>query len=169
MESAGTAMTTHSPSWRYYLDTSAFGGLVDDEDAVRVQATQRLFGLLADGRIEAYMSVVVLEELAEAPMTVQERLASALALVGQPVLQETEECRAFARVLVEKGAFTSRYLDDARHVAVAVLNDLDAVISWNFKHLVNPVRRRAIQAACIMEGHRQIDIVSPFEITDDET
>ena len=34
MEPTGIAMTMHSSRWRYYLDTSAFGGLVDDEDAV---------------------------------------------------------------------------------------------------------------------------------------
>jgi len=106
---------------------------------------------------------------AENRPAIQERLAPALAAVGQPVLQETPESRSFAQILVEKGAFAPRFLDDARHVAVATLNDVDAVISWNFKHLVNPVRRRAMQAACLLEGHRQIDIVSPFEIADDET
>jgi len=161
-------MAVHLSGWRYYLDTSAFGGLVDDGDPVRVQATERLFAMISGGRLEAYTSVVALEEIAEAPIAVQERLRPALAGVRRPVLQETDECRAFACVLVEKEAFTPRFLDDARHVAVAVLNDLDAVISWNFRHLVNPVRRRAVQAACLLEGHKQIDIVSPFEIADDE-
>lgn len=36
----------------------------------------------------------------------KERLAAALAAVRQPVLQETEQSRSFAQVLVEKGAFT---------------------------------------------------------------
>ena len=38
------------------------------------------------------------------------------------------------------GVIPARYRDDAMHVALAVLNNLDVVVTWNMKHLAN-VRR----------------------------
>ena len=155
--------------WRYYLDTSTFGGLVDDETPGRVEVTQALFDQMRTGQILAYTSIIALEEIAEAPESVQAQLHSALNAVQQPVLDESEVSAAFADALLERGVLTARFRDDARHLGIAVADDLDAVISWNFKHMVNPSRRRAIQAVCLMLGFRPIDIISPLEVIANES
>jgi len=56
--------------------------------------------------------------------------------------------------LIKRSILTAKFRDDARHLGVAIDHDFDAVISWNFKHMVNPLRRRQIQSACLMLGYR---------------
>ena len=42
-----------------------------------------------------------------------------------------------------KGAIPKSEPEDALHIAVAVINDIETLASWNFKHIVsvNPIRK----------------------------
>ena len=71
--------------WRYYLDTSTFGGLVDDEEPDRVKTTRALFDRARTRLILVYTSTVTLEEITQAPESVQVRLVDALTSIQQPV------------------------------------------------------------------------------------
>ena len=55
-------------------------------------------------------------------------------------------------------------LDDAIHVAVAVLSRRDVLVSWNFRHLVNRLRRALVNEVNILAGHPTIEIVAPPEV-----
>lgn len=66
------------------------------------------------------------------------------ALNTLPILDESEASQSFAQALIERGVLTEKFRDDARHLGVAIIEDCDAIISWNFRHMVNPARRRQI-------------------------
>lgn len=57
---------------------------------------------------------------------------------------------------------------DAFHVAIASVARADAVVSWNFKHLVQLQRIRAFHAVNVLRGYPLIEIRSPLEVTDGE-
>jgi len=59
-------------------------------------------------------------------------------------------------------------LDDCRHIAIATLNKVDYLVSWNFKHIVNVFRIRGYNAINLKNGCIQLDIRSPKEIIKDE-
>lgn len=80
------------------------------------------------------------------------------------ILDESEASISFADELIARNILTETFRDDARHLGVAVGEDFDAIIFWNFRHMVNPARRRQVQSACLMLGHRPIDIISPLEV-----
>lgn len=71
-------------------------------------------------------------------------------------------------VLGAVGAIPADYEDDARHVAIATVNDIRAVVSWNFRHMVNIERKRKINSVNLREGLPLLDLVSPWEISDEE-
>ena len=152
--------------WHYYLDTSTFGALVDDEEPGRVKTTQMLFDRIKSGVITASTSIVTLEEVAEAPETVQTRLQPSLDNVR--ILDESEASIHVANELIKRSVLAENFRDDARHLGVAIAHDFNAVISWNFRHMVNPLRRRQIQSACLLLGYRAIDIISPLEVVENE-
>lgn len=43
----------------------------------------------------------------------------------------------FARLYIASKALPPRSLDDAAHVAYATVYGVDAVVSWNFRHMAN--------------------------------
>lgn len=56
------------------------------------------------------------------------------------------------------------WLNDVMHVAAAVLNRQDILLSWNFKHLVNRRRRARINDINIMLGFPTLEILAPPEV-----
>src|SRR5438132_1504135 len=64
----------------------------------------------------------------------------------------------------QAGVFTAIMMNDAVHVAAAVLTRQDILLSWNFKHLVNRVRRAKINQVNVSQGLPSIEIIAPPEI-----
>jgi hypothetical protein len=55
-------------------------------------------------------------------------------------------------------------LNDALHVAAAVLTRQDILVSWNFKHLVNRRRRARINDVNITLSLSMLEILAPPEV-----
>jgi len=121
-------------SLKIYLDTSVLGAVCDALPKERLAATREFLDRLAAGRFEGYISTVVLEEVERAPDAVRQTIASELQ--GKPlgVLEESPESLALARLYVSEAAIPAAYEDDARHVAIAVVNGIGVIVSWNFRH-----------------------------------
>jgi predicted nucleic acid-binding protein len=145
---------------RYYLDTSVLGGYFDAEFR---EDTREFWEELRVGRCIAVISSLTLEELARAPVEVQALLGS-LPDDGLEVVSVTEEVQALADRYVSEGVVTARFGGDALHVAVATMAGVKAIVSWNFKHLVNLRRIESFNGVNMLEGYRMIDIRTPREV-----
>lgn len=80
------------------------------------------------------------------------------------VLEESDASLTLARAYVDFGAIPPQYEDDARHVALATVNDIQVVVSWNFRHMVNVERKRRLNSINVREGFPLIDLISPWEV-----
>ena len=145
---------------RVYMDSSVFGGYYDREFA---EGTAAFFESLLAGKGVAVISDTLVAELTGAPARVQDLLERVLAgeseRVGLP--QEAEALRdayLAARVL------TPRWSDDALHVAHATTARADVIVSWNFRHLVNPVRIRGFNRVNAAQGYGPVVIMTPEDL-----
>lgn len=59
------------------------------------------------------------------------------------ILPFTEAARQLADEYMRKGAIPVSEPEDAYHIAIASVNHIDALASWNFSHIVsiNPIRK----------------------------
>jgi len=59
------------------------------------------------------------------------------------VLPFTDEVKTLAEDYMRNGAIPTSEPEDAYHIAIASVNGLDALASWNFSHIVsiNPIRK----------------------------
>ncbi len=53
---------------------------------------------------------------------------------------------------------------DAHHIALATINRVDILVSWNFQHIVKWSRIRAINAVNLDRGYPPLEIQSPQEV-----
>ena len=53
---------------------------------------------------------------------------------------------------------------DAEHIAIATLNRVDVVVSWNFRHIVNLQRIRGFNSVNLKRGYPLLEIRSPWEV-----
>jgi hypothetical protein len=79
-------------------------------------------------------------------------------------MKATEKIRHLARAYIKHGVFPEKYIDDALHVAIASFNQISYIVSWNFEHLVKVKTGRVVNSVNILEGFREIEIVSPQEL-----
>jgi hypothetical protein len=47
---------------------------------------------------------------------------------------------------------------------VASFHEISYVVSWNFEHLVKVKTRKSVNLVNVLEGYREIEIVSPQEL-----
>ena len=108
-----------------------------------------------------------MDEVANASADLAERLSKLILGLTPVFLDFDDDAAALTREYLAHGAVPAGKVDDARHVAVAVANDLDALVSWNYRHLVNVRRREIFQQVSVANGYyKPLQIVTPPEIGD---
>ena len=74
------------------------------------------------------------------------------------------ESRRLAEEYMKQGAIPSDYPEDALHIAIAILNEMDYLLSWNFRHIVRARTRRIVNAVNLLQGYPEIQVLSPPEV-----
>lgn len=143
-----------------YLNTSVVGGYFDDEWK---DATREMFRLADLGLYHLVASVVTANEVLDAPPEVQGHFASTFSDPAQ-LLELSDGAETLAQDYLAAGVVTSKYVDDARHVAIATVSGLGLVVSWNFKHLANIKREAGFNAVNLLQGWPQIRILTPLQL-----
>lgn len=143
-----------------YLDTSVPNAYLDSEKPERQEETKDFWNRM--NQYEIYISGLVLKEINRTLN--QKRKEDLLNLVKSfKVLNgETDEVKELAQNYVTSGAIA--IVEDAVHVATAVVNGIGILVSWNYKHLVNLKTKRDVNAINLMNGYNPIEIVDPSMI-----
>jgi predicted nucleic acid-binding protein len=139
-----------------YLDTSVFGGYFDHEF---LEDTHALWRMADAGRFRLYASRVVLNEPASAPRHVEALLLNSIP--EDNILPLAPQAEILARAYLDHGVLTTAFIDDARHVAVCSLSQLEFLVSWNFRHLANERREVGFNRVNILQGRPRVRIVTP--------
>jgi hypothetical protein len=79
-------------------------------------------------------------------------------------LELTPEAVGLGEVYVQRGIIPRRFLNDALQVAIAVCQQMDVVVSWNMKHLVNVRKVAAMNRVNLEYGLPPIRIHTPEEV-----
>jgi hypothetical protein len=85
------------------------------------------------------------------------------ALASIPLLGVTEEVGALAQRLIDEGALPVQAAGDAFRVALAVVNGVDHLVTWNCKHIAIATMRPRIEAVCRAAGFQPVIICTPEE------
>lgn len=147
---------------RVYIDTSVIGGCLDEEFA---EFSNALLDQARRGECFLLVSSLLVDELLDAPPEVQQVFVE-LPESCMTRVELDEEADRLARAYVAAGVLGEGSLDDARHVAIASVNDADLIVSWNFRHIVQYQRIRGFNAANIREGYKSMEIRSPREVVE---
>ena len=149
---------------RIYTDTSVIGGCEDEEFRVH---SRRLMDAFIRGDLRLVVSELTLRELAPAPPAVREVLA-AVPDGHIEVVRLTPAADELARRYLAEGILTANMLADAQHIAMATVANVDALVSWNFRHVVNLPRIHGYHGVNAKLGYPTIEIRSPREVLADE-
>ena len=145
---------------RIYIDTSVIGGCNDDEFN---KWSNQLINEFKIGMHRPVISEITEAEITKAPQKVQDILRD-LIDYNCEILIETEESIELAQKYIEAEILSKNFENDARHIAVATINNVDIIVSWNFKHIVHFDKIRQFNSVNLREGYKAIEIYSPREV-----
>ena len=145
---------------RIYIDTSVVGGFFDEEFK---EATQRLFKRLEDNEVKFVISDLLELELIQAPKHVNELLLKYSSDRFERI-ELTEEIMNLADRYITEKVVGRTSLEDCRHIALATVNRVDVLASWNFKHIVNLDRIKGYNSVNLKLGYPTIEIRTPQEL-----
>ena len=149
---------------RIYVDTSVIGGCLDPEFE---ESSRELFERFIRGDHVMVLSSVAIGELENAPLEVRQVVDE---VPGQHVerVQLASDSEHLAGLYLGAGVIPKRMTADAQHIAIATLAEVDVLVSWNFKHVVNLSRIKGYNAVNLGLGHRPLEIRTPREVLDAE-
>ena len=152
-----------------YVETTVIGNVAgrihSNADVASRQRTTRTWWNTAAAQYELAISQLVIDECSDGDLAAaQERLD---VLNGLTVLAITDDARALARVLNAEGAVPPSEPRDALHIAVAAVQRVQYLVTWNFKHIANATLRSTIEQTCRDAGFDPPIICSPPEIPGD--
>ncbi len=145
---------------RIYVDTSVFGGFFDTEFD---KETKVLFDKILKGQFKLIISDLTQNELIKAPENVRNLIIN-LNIDDVEVIKISDEEINLATNYISENVVGKTSFDDCIHIAAATINNVDLLVSWNFKHIVNVIRIRGYNAVNIKNGYKTIDIRSPKDL-----
>ena len=111
---------------------------------------------------EVYISEFVLAESSQGhPDAAYRRLK---AIEDIPLLKITAEVKILGKAFVNEGPIPKGSEIDAFHIAVAAVNGMDYLLTWNCKHIANAMMRPKVEIVCKRYGFLPPVICTPQEL-----
>lgn len=149
---------------RIYVDTSVFGGCFDREFETWSKKIIEYFKI---GKYKAVISEVSEFELKFAPKHVRQILTD-ISHKNLEIVKLTDEAKQLAEHYIKEKIVTKKSLADTQHIAIATVQQVDLLVSWNFKHIVNYDKIRLYNAVNLKYGYRILEIRNPRDLTDEK-
>jgi len=152
---------------KVYLETTLFNFYINKDRDAHTD-TVKLFDEIAAGKYEAFSSTYVTEELENAPEEKREKMFGLISKYDITILAPNDEAVRIADIYIAEGVIPRKYMTDALHIAIATVNELDMIVSMNFRHIVKRKTILATGKINNLNGYRAIEIYSPMEVVENE-
>ena len=146
---------------KLYLDTSVISALFDERNPERKALTELFFSEIEN--YDVYISSITIAEVNNTPdEELRKKMKKKLAPFS--VFTISEEVEDLTKKILEMNAIQESYSEDAYHVAVAIINNVDFLLSWNFRHIVRKKTKDIIKMIITINNLRQVEIITPAEL-----
>jgi predicted nucleic acid-binding protein len=146
---------------KVYLDTSVISALFDERNPERKSLTEAFFNEIR--LFDVFISEITSVEIDRTPdLDLQNKMRTKISEFL--ILSLTDEVEWLAKEYTRYGAIPENYLEDAYHIAIAVIHDIDYLLSWNFKHIVRIKTKDIVRMVNTLNNLRQIEIMTPAEL-----
>lgn len=153
-----------------YIETTVVGHLTGrphpNERIASRQQISREWWSTAASHYDLLISELVLSECGDGdPAAAKDRLQ---ALEGISLLAATEEVDVLAQALIDNHAVSATEVRDAFHISLAAVHGVQYLVSWNFKHILNPAVQAQIALVCRKSGFEPAVLCTPEQLLESQ-
>lgn len=109
-----------------------------------------------------YTAVVVLVVISLLELVAARRRQKVIEGIAE--LEATEGVRELGKALISEGPISPQAEVDAYHAAIAAVNGMDYLLTWNCTNIANAAMRPKIEAVCRQHGYEPSIICTPQEL-----
>ena len=154
---------------KIYLDTSVISHLDAEDTPEKMEVTLKLWDILnKNDEYETYISYLAYEEIDEYREPKRTYMRDMINKIDYIELSKNKDIENLVNAYLNSNVLSEKSIDDLTHIAVAVLSDVDYIISWNFKHFVNIKTVKAVNLVNEALNYKAIEIIPPFMIVGGE-
>ncbi|WP_089723785.1 type II toxin-antitoxin system VapC family toxin [Candidatus Thiosymbion oneisti] len=128
------------------------------------EITREIWPMLQD-KFDIYISALVIQEASRGDKEAAKKRLSAISEFT--VLEITPQVQEVAAFLIAQNAIPAEAEEDALHIAVASLNGMEFLLTWNFSHINNAFKKSNIIRSIENQGFISPEICSPEEFIGD--
>jgi len=117
-----------------------------------------------EGKIIGYISDIVFDEINKTPdITLKENILDLIKRHNLSILRTDEaETSHLSKLYLSEKIIPAKYENDAIHIAIAIVSEIDVLVTWNCQHLANEIKIRMVESVNVKEGYtKRIDIRTP--------
>ena len=152
-----------------YIETSVWNFYFADDAPEKKEITHTFFNKIKESEYEIFISDTVIEEIGRADDEKRQLLLNIIKEFNPKRLIIDQEVVELAQKYIAEGVLPANKFEDAVHAAVATIFEMDALISWNLKHLSNLKRMEMINGVNMKEGYsKRLELITPMEVSDEE-
>lgn len=155
---------------RIYLDTSIINFLFADDAPDLKKITKELFqDFIKKEKYLFYISDVVIKEIEKTrDEPHKKKLLNVIKDYNLRILTISEDAEKLSLIYIKDKVIPERKIEDAQHIAITTIHQLDVLLSWNFKHLANINKQRAVKRINEREGYfYPLILTNPMEVMDE--
>jgi hypothetical protein len=117
------------------------------------------------GAFEIFVSQTVIKESSAGDQNAAQRRLEFLKPF--PRLDITDEVELLAEKLIADVPLPPKAQADALHIAVAAVNKMDYLLTWNCTHIANATLRSQIERVCRSQGYEPPVVCTPQEMLEE--
>lgn len=153
-----------------YVETTVIGNVAgriqSNPTVARRQHLTREWWKTAQSRYRLLISQLTLDECGAGDPSADGERLNVVAKIE--LLGESTEAENLALMLVECEAVPVSQPRDALHIATAAVNGVQYIVTWNFKHILNPHLQHKIAGTCRDAGYVPPVICTPEQLLEAE-
>ncbi len=107
-----------------------------------------------------------MEEISSGDFVAAKRRLSVIEKI--PMLEATENSKKLAKALIVENAVPESSAEDALHISIAAVQNIDFLLTWNFKHINNANTRDKISKVIAQLDYACPVLCSPEELVNDK-
>lgn len=153
---------------KIYLETSVWNFLVAEDSAEKKRITERLFSEINEGKYEIFISDFVMDEILRASEHRKSLLLELIKRYGPERLTINQDSEYLANRYKESNIIPERFETDLFHISIAVVYNIDILVSWNMKHIVKYKTKVGVNTVNLAQDFKSIELLTPEELIDDD-
>ncbi len=147
----------------YYVETSVWGMLPKGQPREMRRASLEFLHRLTSQ--SGFVSSVVLKEIMAAKEVDRSQMVESLERVRPTLLEPMPNAEELAQHYIDCGILPPKKRDDALHVAIATIEEMDVLVSWNHRHIANVRKTEQYRGANLLRGYSHTPLIlTPLEV-----